>query len=99
MGLTYAPLFPYFAEAKAAGAFRVVADGYVSAGDGTGVVHNAPGFGEDDLRVCVAQGIIKVTDVPCPINDDGEFTLPVADFVGKYAPFPLTSVACSGYKP
>ena len=38
------------------GAFRVVADGYVTADNGTGIVHCAPAFGEDDMRVCLANG-------------------------------------------
>ena len=38
------------------GAFRVVCDTYVIRGDGTEIVHNAPFFGEDDLRVCLAKG-------------------------------------------
>ena len=40
----------------AIGAFRVVADGYVTADSGTGVVHCAPAFGEEDMRVCLANG-------------------------------------------
>ena len=39
------------------GAFRVVADGYVTADNGTGIVHCAPAFGEDDMRVCLANGV------------------------------------------
>ena len=55
----YTPLFEYFtAEHKSA--FRVVADDYVSAEDGTGIVHQAPAFGEDDMRVCLAAGITAV---------------------------------------
>lgn len=49
VGQTYQPLFPYAADAK--DAFRVVSDGYVTLEDGTGVVHIAPAFGEDDARV------------------------------------------------
>ena len=41
---------------KAEGAFRVTVDDYVKADGGTGVVHNAPAFGEDDMRICLAQG-------------------------------------------
>lgn len=55
-GKTYEPLFPYFASMKAEGAFRVTVDDYVKADGGTGVVHNAPAFGEDDMRICLAQG-------------------------------------------
>lgn len=57
VGKTYKPMFPYFSSMKATpgsdkGAFRVVADGYVTADAGTGIVHQAPFFGEDDYRVC-----------------------------------------------
>ena len=51
----YEPLFE--CTAKAAGkkrAFYVIADDYVTTTDGTGIVHNAPAFGEDDYRVCMA---------------------------------------------
>ena len=63
VGRTYKPLFPYFQHLKGppgggakTGAFRVVSDKYVTDSDGTGVVHQAPFFGEDDLRVCLAHG-------------------------------------------
>ncbi len=69
VGRGYQPLFPYFANlkpdnsltngnAKPPGAFRVVGDGYVTADNGTGIVHCAPAFGEDDMRVCLANGMI-----------------------------------------
>ncbi|MBN8525828.1 MAG: isoleucine--tRNA ligase [Planctomycetes bacterium] len=57
VGTRYEPLFPY--HAGRAGAFRVIADGFVSTGDGTGIVHIAPAYGEDDYRVARAQGIIS----------------------------------------
>ena len=56
VGMRYVPLFPYFAHMQASGAFRVVSDKYVTADGGTGVVHQAPAFGEDDHRVCSANG-------------------------------------------
>lgn len=40
-------------------AFRVVSDNYVTDDSGTGVVHSAPAFGEDDYRVCVVSNIIQ----------------------------------------
>src|SRR3989338_4846741 len=49
VGLEYEPLFPYFASI--ANAFRVVAADFVTTNDGTGVVHIAPAFGEDDYNV------------------------------------------------
>ena len=46
------------------GAFRVVVDGYVTADNGTGVVHCAPAFGEDDMRVCLAHGVQLAVHYP-----------------------------------
>ena len=53
----YEPLFGYFQEFSDV-AFRVVADNSVSDQSGTGVVHYAPQFGEDDFRVCLENGIV-----------------------------------------
>jgi len=85
-GKRYEPLFPYFADrAESMGNFRVCADGYVTSDSGTGIVHLAPAFGEDDYRVCLANGLIsKGRDVPCPVNDSGRFTDEVPDFQGVY---------------
>ena len=44
---------------KSSGSFRVVSDSYVTNDSGTGIVHQAPAFGEDDYRVCIKHGIIK----------------------------------------
>ena len=76
-GLRYRPLLPYFADH--AHAFVVLADDYVTDEDGTGVVHIAPGFGEDDQRVGEAAGITLV----CPVDDQGRFTTEVADWAGE----------------
>jgi isoleucyl-tRNA synthetase len=56
VGLGYEPLFAHLADR--AGCFRVIADDFVTTGDGTGIVHIAPAYGEDDYRVAKAQGII-----------------------------------------
>ena len=70
---------------KSKGAFRVLCDGYVTADSGTGVVHQAPYFGEDDYRVCLAAGVIRRgQDMICPVDASGRFLQPVADFVGQY---------------
>jgi isoleucyl-tRNA synthetase len=85
VGKTYQPLFPYFADMKATGAFKVCGDAYVTSDSGTGVVHQAPAFGEDDFRVCLAHGVIARGDaVPCPVDDAGCFIDPVSDFKGHY---------------
>lgn len=57
VGLEYQPLFDLYASARAEGAFKVVADDYVSTDSGTGIVHQAPAFGEDDWRVCEREGV------------------------------------------
>lgn len=80
-GLRYRPLFPYFADEAANGSFRVLTDDYVTADDGTGLVHQAPAFGEDDLRVCRAHGIEAL---PCPVTLEGRFTAEVTDFAGQH---------------
>ena len=79
VGITYEPLFPYFAGYKAKGAFRVVAGDFVSTEDGTGVVHIAPGFGEDDSRVGQAEKL----PAPCPVDEEGRFTADIPDYVGR----------------
>lgn len=76
VGQKYAPLFPYFADQP--GAFTILAGDFVTIDDGTGVVHMAPGFGEDDQRVCKEHGI----DLVVPVNSRGEFTHEVADYEG-----------------
>ena len=73
----YRPMFPYF-EGHA-DSFRVLVDEFVSDDDGTGVVHMAPGFGEDDQRVCEAAGIELVV----PVDDSGRFTREVRDYEGQ----------------
>lgn len=62
-----------------------MADGYVTEESGTGVVHQAPYFGEDDYRVCLAAGIItRDQDMICPVDASGKFVKPVTDFLGQY---------------
>ena len=63
IGRTYEPLFPFFADEKANGAFRVIGGEFIEMGEGTGVVHIAPAFGEDDLNVGQADGLPVVDPV------------------------------------
>ena len=76
VGRTYTPMFSYFADQPSA--FRVIAGDFVTTEDGTGVVHLAPGFGEDDQRVCSENGIGLVV----PVDSRGLFTSEVPDFQG-----------------
>ena len=60
-------------------------DTYVTAESGTGVVHQAPGFGEDDFRIALQYGVLKKGDtVVCPVDASGNFTDEVTDFKGRY---------------
>jgi isoleucyl-tRNA synthetase len=77
VGRRYRPLFPYFA--KTPNAFRVLAGAFVDVAEGTGVVHMAPGFGEDDLELCKSAGIPTVV----PVDDEGRFTAEVPDWAGE----------------
>jgi isoleucyl-tRNA synthetase len=77
-GRSYQPLFPFFAEQPAA--FRVLVADFVSTEDGTGIVHLAPGFGEDDQNVCAEYGI----DVVCPMDSAGRFTAEVETWSGVH---------------
>jgi isoleucyl-tRNA synthetase len=49
---------------------------------GTGIVHCAPGFGEDDYQVCLANGLVTPGNVVMPIDDDGNFKNVVSDYKG-----------------
>jgi isoleucyl-tRNA synthetase len=79
-GMRYTPLFPYFAHLKEQGAFVCVVGDYVTTEDGCGIVHTAPGFGEDDYQV------LKGTDIPvvCPVDLECRFTDEVSDFNGLF---------------
>ncbi len=76
----YEPLFPYFAELQARGAFKTFTGNHVSTDDGTGIVHTAPGFGEDDYEVMKGTGLPMV----CPVNDEGLYTDEVSDYAGRF---------------
>jgi isoleucyl-tRNA synthetase len=79
-GLEYEPLFPYFASLRDRGAFRTRVADYVSIEEGTGIVHTAPGFGEDDYT------LLKDSDVPtvCPVDAEARFTEEVTDYEGLF---------------
>ena len=81
VGCRYRPLFDYFAGEAQRGAFVVVADDYVTTDEGTGLVHQAPAFGEDDYRILQAAGIEAFA---CPVTLGGVFTDEVRDFAGQF---------------
>ncbi|MFM7251835.1 MAG: isoleucine--tRNA ligase [Ilumatobacteraceae bacterium] len=76
VGRGYTPLFDFFADTS--NAFHVLAAEFVSTDDGTGVVHLAPGFGEDDQATCAAVGIPTV----CPMDEKGCYTDEIAPWAG-----------------
>ncbi len=77
-GLTYEPLFNYFKDNPRS--FRVLIDSFVSTEDGTGIVHMAPAYGEDDYRIC------RTADIPLvePLDEDCKFTAQVSDYQGQF---------------
>jgi len=78
VGRRYTPLFGYFADTE--NAFRVLAADFVTVEDGTGVVHMAPGFGEDDQIACQAAGIPTI----CPMDSRGQYTAEVTEWSGQH---------------
>ncbi|MEK7131342.1 MAG: isoleucine--tRNA ligase [Patescibacteria group bacterium] len=76
IGVQYEPLFPYYKDTP--NAFRVVGAEFVSITDGTGVVHIAPAFGEEDFKIGKAEGLPLVQHV----SMDGKFVAAVTDFAG-----------------
>jgi isoleucyl-tRNA synthetase len=81
----YIPPFDYFYKDFKDQAFKVLNASYVTDDDGTGVVHQAPAFGEEDFRVAMEHGIISHHSLPPnPVDDTGRFTKEVTDFAGQY---------------
>jgi len=80
LGLKYVPLFDYFADREEQGAFQVYNGDHVTTEDGTGIVHTASGFGEEDYEV------LRNTNVEpaCPIDGECQFTAEVADYQGRF---------------
>ncbi len=78
VGLRYNPPFDFFAGRE--NAHQVLAADYVTTEDGTGVVHIAPAFGEEDKVVTDAAGIEPVV----PVDDSGKFTDEVPPYAGVH---------------
>ncbi len=89
VGRTYRPLFPYFADMAEVDpgkphhgtnrAFVILAGDFIDTEEGTGIVHIAPGFGEDDQRIADEAGIGMVV----PVDDAGQFTDDVVEWAGQ----------------
>ena len=82
-GLRYERLFDYYADNTkfdVANAWQVLVGDYVADSDGTGIVHQAPAYGEDDQKLCEEAGI----PVYVSVNERGEFVSIVSDFEGQH---------------
>lgn len=79
-GISYIPLFSYFANHKEKGAFRVLLEESVSLEEGTGLVHSAPAFGEVDFYACQKAGI----ELVCPVDNNGQFTEEIPEYLGLF---------------
>ncbi|NEN06547.1 isoleucine--tRNA ligase [Diaminobutyricibacter tongyongensis] len=97
-GVHYDRLWDYYADTERYGtqnAWQILVDDYVTTEDGTGIVHQAPAYGEDDQRVCEAAGIPVIISV-----DDGARFLPAIEDVAGLQVFeanrPLTKLLREG---
>jgi isoleucyl-tRNA synthetase len=74
----YEPLLPFFGDHP--NAFRILNDDFVTTEDGTGLVHLAPAYGEDDYRVCRAVDITLVD----PLDESCNFTDAIPEWAGQF---------------
>ncbi len=82
-GWKYEPLFNYFTE-KFSDCFIVYGADYVEADSGTGLVHQAPAFGQEDFDAATAAGLIGPKRLPpCPVDEKGCFTSEVPEYAGQ----------------
>ncbi|HEY4224973.1 MAG TPA: isoleucine--tRNA ligase [Pseudolysinimonas sp.] len=90
-GVRYDPLFDYYLDEYRENAFQILVADYVATGEGTGIVHQAPAYGEDDQVVCAAAGIPVILS----LDDGGRFLDQVPEVAGQHwfdANKPLTSM-------
>ena len=81
-GVAYDRLFDYYADAEewdTQNAWRILVDDYVTTSDGTGIVHQAPAYGEDDKRLADAAGLPTILS----LDDGGRFLSDVSDVAGE----------------
>lgn len=81
-GIRYQPVFDFYAgdQFETENAWQVLVAEYVTADEGTGIVHQAPAYGEDDQIICSAAGIPTYVS----INERGEFLSVISDFEGQH---------------
>jgi len=76
----YQPLFDYFVKGASPHAFSVIVDEFVGEEDGTGIVHAAPAFGEQDFFACMKEDI----EIVCPVDQNGRFIAPIKEYEGQF---------------
>jgi isoleucyl-tRNA synthetase len=80
-GVEYDRIFDYYADREEyAKGFTILVAEYVATGEGTGIVHQAPAYGEDDQIITGQNGI----GVIISIDDSGKFLADVTDFAGQH---------------
>jgi len=77
-GVQYDRLWDYFVDDYGPQAFQILVADYVATGEGTGIVHQAPAYGEDDQNTCAAAGIPTIISV----DDGGKFLAAVPEVAG-----------------
>ena len=80
VGTEYEPLFPYFVDQATEHTFKVLPANYVTTAAGTGIVHTAPSFGEDDFQMGKEYNLPHVF----PMMDNGEFSKEAPEFEGMF---------------
>ena len=80
IGKSYVPLFDYYKGKLEQPAWKVIAADYVKTEEGTGIVHQAPAFGEEDYENIKKEGMAFVQ----PVDESGRFTNEIKDFKGKF---------------
>lgn len=82
-GIRYERIFEYYADPEkfdTENAWQILLGDYVADNEGTGVVHQAPAYGEDDQKLCEIAGI----PVYVSVNERGQFNSVVTDFEGQH---------------
>ena len=82
-GIRYTRIFDYYADETkfdTKNAWQVLVGDYVADNEGTGIVHQAPAYGEDDQRLCEEAGI----PVYVSVNERGQFNSVISDFEGQH---------------
>ncbi len=82
IGISYKPLFDYFLDMKNDKTWKTYQGDFVTDTDGTGIVHIAPAFGDDDMKLAQANDLPVIKHV----NTHGDFIEAVKDFTGAVKP-------------